>query len=187
MIVYKGLFPYREKFSGSSAIIYSTLVSHSLWEYGEVFDGQGCFDLDKTKLYLDVCKDKDGYSFIDLPYFTCSTLTTTLGMSERNVRYSLKDLREKKILTDDSICCPLWLIKGGYVKIVKGTMLKGWQLIFYSLLKERADYFGGQIDTWAYKLAEQFSTTTNNIYVLINILKSKGYVSRTKNNKLLVK
>lgn len=187
MIVYKRLFHHRDVFSGSSAIVYSTLVSYSLFEYGQVFDCDGNFDIDLVQMYLDDCRDEYGRSYIEVPYYTCSTITESMEMSERNVRYVLKDLRSRDFLVGDYIYCPLNLIKGGYVKIVKGTDLKGWQLVFYSILKERASYFGGSIDTWAYKLADMFSTTTNNVYVLINTLKKKGYVYRSSNGRLVIR
>lgn len=187
MVIYKGLFRYRNQFSGCEAILYSTLVSHSLWQYGEVFDGKGEFDMNFAKDYLEVCEDDNGYSYIDLPYFTCSTLSKTLKMSERNIRYTLKSLRQKRIISDKFIYCPKWLIESGYLKLPDNTNLKGWQLVFYALLKNRSDYFGGSMDTWAYKIAEMFYTTPNNVYFLINVLKNKGYVRRGKDNKLLVK
>ena len=187
MIIYKGLFPYREKFNASTAIAYSTLVSHSLWENGIVFDGNGDFDIDAAKDYLDVCKDNDGFSYIDVPYFTCSTLSHTLQMSERNVKYVLKNLRKNNILKSDCIFVPSWLIESGYVKIAENTTMKGWQLVLYSLLKERSEYFGGKIDTWTYKIAEMFSTTENNVNVLLSILKKKGYIFKTKKGEIYVK
>lgn len=187
MIAYKGLFPYRDYFSGSSVIVYSTLVSYSLYWYGEFFDSQGNFDIDLVNEHLEYCKDEKGRSYINVPYYTCSTIMESMEMSERNVRYVLKDLRNKQLMVDDTILCPSWMIQSGYVKVVNGTGLKGWQLIFYSLLKERANYYGGQIDTWTYKLADMFSTTTNNVKALISILKKKGYVYRASNGNLVVR
>ena len=187
MIVYNGLFSHKDIFSGCGAILYSTLVSHSIWSYGEFFDSYGELDMDAVNEHLDECKDENGVSYIELPYYTYSTLSSTLEMTERNVRYIIKDLQEGKYIVDDGIYCSKWLINSGYTKIVKGTTLKGWQLVFYSLLKDRANYFGGSIDTWASRLAKLFSTTTNNVYFLISTLKKKGYVYRAKNGRLVVR
>lgn len=187
MIIYKGLFQYRDKFSGSEAIIYSTLLCHSLWQYGEVFDSHGFFDIDIVKEFLEDIKDDEGYSYIDIVDFTCTKISKKLGMSERNVRYALKSLRRKKIIVDETILCPQWLLESGYLKIPENTTLKGWQLIFYTLLKNRSDYFGGSIDTFANRMAEMFHTTINNVYFLLHELKKKGYVARDAKNRLVIK
>lgn len=187
MIVYNGLFSHKDIFSGCGAILYSTLVNKALWEYGEFFDSDGLFDMDIVNEHLDECKNENGVTYIEAPNYTYSAISHSLEMTERNVRYIIKDLQKEKLLYGDSIFCPKWLVNSGYTKIVKKTTLTGWQLVFYSLLKDRAEYFGGSIDTWGYRLAELFHTTTSNVYSLISILKRKGYVYRAKNGRLIVK
>lgn len=187
MIIYKSLFPHRNKFNGSEAIIYSEIVSRSLLDSGKVFNSDGQFDFCNAKKYIASCENSDGHTFLKLPKFTCNSIMNSTNLSDRNVRYTLKQLRQKCVLFENHVYCPDWLIEDGFLKLVDNTDLKGWQLVFYSLIKERTDYYGGEIDTFAYRLAELFETTKNNIYVLLNILKKKGYIERLSNGHIAIK
>lgn len=162
-VIYYPLFKYRDKLSGSDAIAYSNLLKMSI--HAKDFQREG--------------------DYIKLVSFTVNNLAMRCRCSSRNIRYSLKQLKELGFIKNDTIYCPEEMTER-YVKL-QPVGLRGWQLVFYSLIKDKADYFGGSIDTWACRLAEEFGTTTNNIYMYINILKTKGYVYRTENGRLATK
>ena len=162
-IFYNYLFKYRDKLSGTDAITYSNILKMSV--YSRWFEREG--------------------DYIKMRKLSATKLAEKCHCSERNIHYSLKTLRELGFIKEDAIYCPEEMTKR-YIKIPP-VDLKGWQLVFYSLLKERADYFGGSINTWASKLAEMFSTTKSNAKMLISILKKKGYVYRASNGRLVVR
>lgn len=188
MVFYKILFKKREKITGSMAILYSTLVGHSLLRNGEVFDGNGDFDYDAAKQFIDdaTC---GGQYYIDYYPLSVAYLSKHTGMTKQNVRLTLKRLDEENYIgiEEESIYCPLNLLDEGFLKIPNDTNLKGWQLIDYAFMKERAVGYNGTIDTWASVLSQMLYTTKENVYMTINRLKEKGYVERLRNGKLLIK
>lgn len=192
MIIYKDFFERRDEFSGSTAIVYSTLISYSLWKMGaDAFDSKGDFDIIRVEEYMNTDYEYYGGDYIELQYFSCKTLAKTLNMSLRNVQYSVKFLRDEGyiMIGDDGneyIKAERSVLRCGYIKIEPVKDLKGWQLVFYSILKERASYYNGSIDTWAERLAEIFKTTKENVHSLIRELKAKGYVKRLRNGRLLI-
>lgn len=156
--------------------------------YGELFDHEGTFDYENAKEYIHEATG-DGKYYIDCVYINVSHLSRYTGMTKQNVRLTLHRLRNEHYISDDNerIYCPINLLDKGFIKIPERTNLKGWQLIDYAFMKDRAKLYGGSIDTWASKLRELLNTTTDNVYKTIERLKQKGYVKRDSNGHLLIK
>lgn len=188
MVFYKILFKERERFTGSMALVYSTLVGYSLMQADNLFDPEGEFDYQYAR---DAIKDLTGNGeyYIDLAYLSVSTLAKKLGMTPQNVRLTLNTLDEKGFIKriSDAIYCPVNLLDEGFFDVPNDTSLKGWQLIDYAFMKDRSRAYFGYIDTWASRLAEMLHTTEGNVYMTIKRLKAKGFLERQKNGKLLVK
>ena len=183
MVVFKELFSHREDLNGSEAIVYSTLAHQSLWKIGEMFDTDGNYSKQLAKELLD--DYGDGY--IDCAYYTPQWLADETGLSVRNVWYVLHKLREHGYLVGNSIYVPFWIVKKGFIKLPKNTHLSGWQLVFYSIVKQRCDYYGGSIDTYTHRLAELACITDANARKQLSILMKKGYLFRDKKGHLTIK
>lgn len=186
MIIYKYLFRLRDSLSGCDAIVYSTLVGHSITSYGECYNADGAFDIETAKEIISENYDYHRKDYIEYNPISYSKLSADTGITKRNIIYIMNKLREKRYIIDDEIFCPMKLLDEGFIKLPQNTRLKGWQLIFYALLKERSIPYHGTIDTWAYRLAELFKTNDTNIYAYIKYLKDKGYIQRLKNGKIQV-
>lgn len=188
MVFYKILLKERGRITGSMALVYSTLVGYSLMQADNLFDPEGEFDYYHAR---EVIKDLtgDGKYYIDLAYLSVSTLSKRLGMTPQNVRLTLDRLDEQHFIgyENDAIYCPVNLLDEGFVKVPNDTNLKGWQLIDYAFMKDRAHDYLGVMDTWASRLAEMLHTTESNVYMTIKRLKAKGYLERLPNGSLRVK
>lgn len=188
MVFYKILFKQREKITGSMALMYSTLVGNSLLRYGEVFDADGNFDYDCAKQTINDLTDGGNYYIDYYPMKVCK-LAKKLGMTPYNVRLTLERLDQANYIgiVSQSIYCPVNLLDEGFMKVPDDTNLKGWQLIDYAFMKDRAYEYYGEIDTWASRLAEMLHTSRENVYMTIKRLKAKGYVERLPNGNLRIK
>lgn len=188
MVFYKILFKQREKITGSMALMYSTLVGNSLLHYGEVFDADGNFDYDCARQTIYDLTEGGKYYIDYYPMKVC-TLAKKLGMTQYNVRLTLERLDQANFIgiEQDSIYCPLNLLDEGFMKVPNDTKLKGWQLIDYAFMKDRAWEYYGEIDTWASRLAEMLHTSRENVYMTIKRLKDKGYVERLASGHLHIK
>lgn len=182
MVIFKELFSQRDKFNGSEAIVYSTLVYKSISMVGDLFDEKGHLMTEYIEDHLENVYDK----YISCCWYSVSKLANDTNMSIRNIKYILNKLKDIDYISGDEIYAPYSLIKKGYLTIPSDTDLSGWQLVFYAFLKERCDYFGGSIDTWSSRLAELFGTTSDNIRKLISILTQKGYITRNDSGNLTI-
>lgn len=154
MVFYKILLKERERITGSMALVYSTLVGYSLMQSDNLFDPDGEFDYFYAREAIKELTE-DGRYYIDLAYLSVSTLSKRLGMTPQNVRLTLNSLEEKNFIDrrQEAIYCPVNLLDEGFIKVPNDTNLKGWQLIDYAFMKDRAQAYHGEIDTWAGRLA----------------------------------
>ena len=129
----------------------------------------------------------DNNEFLEYFPLKPTQLAKKVEMTLPSIRKAMQTLSQKHYIILDMIKCPVKLLEGGYLKLPDNTNLKGLQLVFYAYIREKAHYFNGSIDTWAYKLAEVFHTSTNNIYYAIHELHRKGFVERLSNGRLSVK
>lgn len=187
MVFYKILLKQREKITGSMAIVYSSLLAKSILN-GEIFDFDGKFDYDAAHEFI-TDQTGNGEYFISMNNPGIGSLAKTTGMTKQNIRLTLKRLNEDNYISiqHQSIYCPVNILDEGFMKIQNDTSLKGWQLIDYAFMQERAWEYYGEIDTWASRLAEMLHTTRENVYMTINRLKTKGYVERLQNGNLRIK
>lgn len=163
-------------------IIYSFLVYKSLPLIDEVMRGgdENPFDLDILESALSV---NDYFPLYSISY---RKLSKIFGISLQTTFDSIRKLKSHHLIIDDEIYIRYALVKGGYFPLYVEEGLKGELLIFYSYLKTKADKYGGSIDTFKYKLAEEFCSTKIAITNLLNRLYRKGYAERLDNGKLKV-
>lgn len=109
----------------------------------------------------------------------------TLNISLKSYELCVKVLREKGYLDNHNNI--LYEIKNmRYFPLLIDSGLKSELLIFYSYLKNKSEHFGGVIDTFKYKLAEEFCTTKIAVTNMLNRLYRKGFAERLKNGKLKI-
>ena len=180
-VFYKSLLRGALHLTPTERIVYSFLVSKSITYIDEVFDKDGlCLNMSD----LDDILSTDNY--IDLYHISSKRLSNELNISPRNLFYSLKRLRENNYIKDNSIYVNKELIESGYFLLSDDKRLSGELLIFYSYLKHKAERYGGYIDTFRYKLAEEIGSTKIAVTKLLNRLYKLSLAKRLENNKLMI-
>lgn len=109
----------------------------------------------------------------------CLSRRTVLSTMNRLESIGICDKNKRVIIKND-------FTTRGYFELVKKDKLKGDLLIFYSYLLEKSKRYGYSIDTYKYKLAEEFGKTQIAITKLLNRLYKVGLASRLPNGKLLI-
>ena len=186
MVYYRYLFKNMKSLSPNEGLVYSALLSHSLMT-SEHFDVDGNFDVGLAKTFIADNLETYGVECIDLNPVSTRKLSKVLGMKEDTIRRIKLDLRQKHHLISSAyIICPPELLGKGYIDIPSGTRLKGRQLTFYGLLKDRSSRYDGVIDTWTSRLADMAGIENTNAHKLIAELQKKGYVKRLDDGKLKI-
>lgn len=182
MVYYKYLFHNMRELSPNEGLVYSTLLSHSLME-SENFLLDGTFSNDRAKLFAE---DNGGY--IDYQPLSTRQIMNRTDFSFPTVKKIVENLKDKHIIGKDFILCPPELLDGGYLKVPKGTKLKGQQLLFYSYIIDLCSRYGGATDKWAYRMKEDCNLTSeDNVYFIIKQLKEKGFLERLSDRRLKIK
>ena len=181
IVFYKSLLKGAPHLTPTERIIYSFLVSKSITYIDEVFDKDGlCLNMSD----LDDILSTDEY--IGLYPISFTRLSDELNISLRISFYSLKRLRDCNYIKGNSIYVNKSLIESGYFELSDDKRLKGELLIFYSYLKHKAERYGGYIDTFRYKLAEEMGSTKIAVTKLLNRLYKLSLAKRLENNKLMI-
>ena len=181
VILYKSLLKAGDLLTPNDKIVYSYLIFKSIPLIDSAFSKDGSeLDVESINDALDV----DGW--IELKKISYRKLAEQLSISPRCVISSLQKLKSLNLITDDEIRAKD-VMKDGYFELYKPRKeLRNELLIFYSYLKNKAIYFGGMIDTFKYKLAEDYGTTKIGITNLLNRLYKLGLAERLPNGKLKV-
>ena len=180
-MVYKNLIEYRKRLSGSEMIVYSNIILESLLHYAEVYDING-----KYSNFGVECVIESSKNLIQLKKPEYEKIRERTGLSKDSIFRCIKSLTKKRIIRGNLLFVKKEIVQGGFVELAN-CKLQGHQLIFFSILLNRAQYFHGTIDTWARKMAQEFHTTQNNVYVMINRLKKKGFMERSEKGMLVIK
>lgn len=185
MVYYKYLFLHMGDLTPNEGLVYSELLFHSLVSNKDYRTG----DL----LYIDKVKeDMINYQLMrweeSVPYYSLSVreLMDRTELTFPTVKKAVASLESKEYIKNSYIMCPLDLLEGGYIKVLKNTELKGRQLIFYSYLVDRSRRYKGIIDTWAYRFKELCGVDTDDAYFMIKQLKKKGLLERLDDGRLKV-
>lgn len=180
-VFYKSLLRGAPHLTPTERIIYSFLVSKSITYMDEVFDKYGlCLNMSDLD---DILSTNE---YIDLYPINFRRLSHELNISLRNIAYGIEKLRKNNYIKDNSIYVNKLLIESGYFELSDDKRLKGELLIFYSYLKHKAEKYGGCIDTFRYKLAEEIGSTKIAVTKLINRLYKLSLAKRLENNKLMI-
>lgn len=187
MVYYRYLFNNDWGLSPNEGLVYSALLSHSLMT-SENFDIDGSFNVEYARAYIMNKEEETGTECVDYNPVSTRRLSKVLGMKEDTIRRIKHDLKYKyHLIGPITIICPIELLEKGYIDIPPDTKLKGRQLAFYGLLRDRSKRYNGVIDTWASRLANIAGIKPTNAHKLIAELQKKGYVERLSNGKLKVK
>lgn len=180
IVFYKTFISSFDDLLPSEKIVYSFLISKSIFSIEDVFDKEGeCLD-------EEVLSHIEYGNFVELYKITNSALSKILNMSRRNVIRIHNSLIDKRYIANDNIFISKEILEKGFFELYPNNNLSSELLIFYSFLKDKSKYFGGTIDTFKMKLAEEFNTTIISIKKMLNKLYKFNLIRRTENNKLLV-
>lgn len=179
---YYGLLA-EEVYTPTEKIIYSFLVYKSI----PLIDG--AFTSDGTELDYSLIVDSiESDEFISMYDISQRKLAKVLNISAKSVYNSLEALEfygdiNKK---NNTIRVSKRLLQGRYFPLLVDSGLKAELLIFYSYLKHKCDHFGGSIDTFKYKIAQDFCTTKIAVTNMLNRLYRKGFAERLPNGRLKI-
>ena len=193
MVFYREFLKY-DWFSANEKIVYSYLIYKSLAVCENAFKGDnglGVFDFSEVE--AEIGFDDEGY--IACTEESYNTIAKNLCMTRRtaiNVVGSLKDkglIREwidEDGITRKEIKVVLNDITKGYYKLYTSEVCNGALAIFYSYLRSKSEYRKAPIDTWTYKLAEEFYTSQDNVKAMLSRLMKKGLVYRDSKKNLVI-
>lgn len=181
-LFYHGLLA-EKLYTPTDKIVYSFLIYKSIPLIDCVFTSDG-EDLDPEAI-------KEALEFdehILLYSISQRKLAKELNISAKAVYNSLDALCEHGDIDkiNQAIRADPELVFGKRYPILLNSGLVGELLIFYSYLKNKCEYFGGSIDTFKYKLADDFCTTKIAVTNMLNRLYKKGLAERLPNGRLKV-
>lgn len=175
---YKELL-YDNSLTPNERIVYSYLIYKSISHIGCAFNQDG--------IDMDVITDTlETERYITMYKISYRKLADELCMSPRSVIDILHDFKFYGIIDGDDIHIPSAIVNGGYFPLCLRKELNGKLLIFYSYIKNKSEKFGGQIDTFKWKLAEELKTTKIAITNMLNRLYKLKLAKRLSNGNLIV-
>lgn len=177
---YKELL-YDNSLTPNERIVYSYLIYKSITYIDSAFSSDG------SELDINVINDTlESERYIAMHKISYRKLADELCMSPRSVIDILHDFKFYGIIDGDDIHVPVEIVNGGYFPICFRDGLNGKLLIFYSYIKNKSEKFGGQIDTFKWKLAEELKTTKIAITNMLNRLYKLKLAKRLSNGNLIV-
>lgn len=177
---YKELL-YDNSLTPNERIVYSYLIYKSITYIDSAFTSDG------SELDINVITETlENERYIAMHKISYRKLADELCMSPRSIIDILSDFKFIGIIDGDDIHVPPSIVNGGYFPLHFRNGLNGKLLIFYSYIKNKSEQFGGQIDTFKWKLAEEFHTTKIAITNMLNRLYRKGFAERLNNGKLKI-
>lgn len=187
IVFYRTLISRAKNISPSEKILYSFLVSKSITNYGEFFEQQSG-KICKEAVLTCLCSEGNKIELVEINH---SKIARELGVSRPSVISGLRKLENSRYITTDEngnkfIYVNKELLEHGYFELLNQDVLTGDLLIFYSYLVAKSREYGYCIDTYKYKLAEEFGKTQIAITKLLNRLYKVGLASRLPNGKLLI-
>lgn len=180
MVFYKELFKF-DGLTPNDKIVYSYLAYKSIPRIDGAFQSDG-EELD-MQMILETLEFDDYILCYKVSY---RKLANILKMSPRSVINSLNRIKEADLINGQKIRIPIRLILGGFFNIYYESQLNGELLVFYSYIKTKAQKYGGQIDTFKKKIAEEMNTTKIAITNLLNRLYKLKLVERLPDGKLKI-
>lgn len=170
-------------YTPNEKIIYSFLIYKSIPLIDCAFTSDGT-ELD----YDEIISTLEWDNVISVYSISQRRLADVLGIANKSVFNALKklDFYGDLNLKEGLIKVNAKILQGKFFPLLIESGLKGELLIFYSFLKNKCEYFGGAIDTFKYKLAEEFHTTKIAVTNMLNRLYRKGFAVRLENGKLKI-
>lgn len=182
LMFYKELLS-EKVYTPTEKIVYSFLIYKSI----PLIDG--AFISDGTESDCDlICESLENDENVAIYEISQRRLADILGISAKSVYNALESLYFYGDIdkNEKTIRISKRLFVGKHFPLLIDSGLKSELLIFYSYLKNKNEYFGGVIDTFKYKLAEDFCTTKIAVTNMLNRLYRKGFAKRLENGKLKI-
>lgn len=161
------------------------------------FNSADIIPVKRNVIYFDILEDKKLTAnakivLSDLIYLSALEKKSSqrkrakwLGISLKSYELSISLLKTLGYLnSSNEIIFKITNLK--YFPLLLESGLKGELLVFYSYLKNKSEHFGGTIDTFKYKIAEEFRTTKIAVTNMLNRLYRKGFAERLENGKLKI-
>ena len=184
--VFNKLFEDKRFSKSNDIIVYSYLIAKSYYHIPDAYIN-GAFDFGKIREHIRKHEGKCKFAFPKIPI---RKISKELGITNHTVCYSLQLLKECGLLSSDDTNYQILYVDGimdkGFFKLQKESGLNGKLLIFYSYIKNKSEQFGGQIDTYKWKLAEELKTTKVAITNLLNRLYKLRLAKRLNNGNLIL-
>ena len=184
--VFNKLFEDKMFSKSNDIIVYSYLIAKSYYHIPDAYIN-GAFDFGKIREHIRKHEGKCKFAFPKIPI---RKISKELGITNHTVCYSLQLLKECGLLSSDDTNYQILYVDGimdkGFFKLQKESGLNGKLLIFYSYIKNKSEQFGGQIDTYKWKLAEELKTTKIAITNMLNRLYKLKLAKRLSNGNLIV-
>ena len=177
-VFYRGVLqedPFK-KLSCVQQLVYSFLLSQSLMQYKDLFGSEGCC-INQEDI-LDYIQDRH----VALPEIKVRKFSKDLGISTNTFYKSLNAMEDIGIIYRDKLRVTSEIIRNGYFDVFDIEGLSTCNAIFFLWLRSMSQKYNYTINTSSKKLAEKFSTTKNNIRVMLHELSKKGLVERIKNS-----
>lgn len=170
-------------YTPNEKIIYSFLIYKSIPLIDCAFTSDGT-ELD----YNEILSTLEWDNVVAMYSISQRRLADVLGVANKSVFNALKTLTYYGDINQEEglIRINPKVIQGKYFPLLTESGLKGELLIFYSYLRNKSEYFGGVIDTFKYKIAEEFRTTKIAVTNMLNRLYRKGFAERLENGKLKI-
>lgn len=181
IIFYKSLFDVGDKLTPTEKIVYSFLVSKSIPLIDSVFESDGV-SIDTYSLYSEL----DNSPWIEMYNISIRKMAEALHITPQTVITSMRKLRVGRFIRGDNIYVSRQILEQGYFELHRIEDLTGQQLIFYSFIKYKSRKYGGCIDTFRSKLAEQFGVSPYSIKQYLAKLHKMGFVRRLEDGKLQI-
>ena len=184
--VFNKLFEDKRFSKSNDIIVYSYLIAKSYYHIPDAYIN-GAFDFGKIREHIRKHEGKCKFTFPKIPI---RKISKELGITNHTVCYSLQLLKECGLLSSDDTNYQILYVDGimdkGFFKLQKESGLRGKGVIFYSYIKNKSEQFGGQIDTYKWKLAEELKTTKVAITNLLNRLYKLRLAKRLNNGNLIL-
>lgn len=184
--VFNKLFEDKRFSKANNIIVYSYLIAKSYYYVPNAYINGG-FDFAKIREHIMQHEGKCKFPF---PKISIRKMSKEIGVTTNTIFDSIHQLKEQGLLSSDDIEYQILYIDGimdkGFFKLQKESGLNGKLLIFYSYIKNKSEKFGGQIDTFKWKLAEELKTTKIAITNMLNRLYKLKLAKRMPNGKLKI-
>lgn len=186
-VFYKTLLNRGKNITANERILYSFLVSKSIMDMKDVFDIDGkTVNSDALLVMFDYYNNH-----IPLCKMSNRRISLELGVTRKSVIVGLRHLCMLGYIFNDNgedlyIYANRELLEHGFFELLCDKGISGELLIFYSYLADKARQYGGLIDTYKDRIANDLGKTKVSVTKLLNRLYKLGLAERREDGSLFI-